>query len=244
MLLLSKPSLEIPWRGFGPSLAAHGLALIMCVLNPESAVRRDIPESATKNAVTLFVPRPAAGPQSPKQTLPDFRPHAAPPLLLPVVGEPTTPEVRVDMNSIQIAFDEDVGNQLPDVVLAQGGMLALLDKDDPGMARYLIAPPSWVVREGWVDVSRKVRLAMSPPQQWTLLRAIALEHSIVLDHYRVCALFDSSYKSCLQEAIRGRAAQSSGGRQVRVQTARLAFKKSSPCGVEVLEVSFAPAFVQ
>lgn len=226
--------------GFYGSLTLHALVIASMFIEPGQPREERSYEEAFRHATPLFIPAPElsrSAVQAARHTLlktlsrtPKLQTETAPP----------NPEIRIDMNSIQLSFAEDVTNQLPDVVRSHSGLLALIDKEDPAFARYLIEPPHWNVRETLVDVTRKVRFAMYPPQKWALLRFLAQQHSISLDRYQACALFDSPYKQCLQGAIRTRARALSSGRNVNVQSARLVFAHASPCGVDVLEVSFAP----
>ncbi len=230
------------WHSFTASLAAHALVLTMVLTNPKTANTRGSPEDALKHATPLFIPKPVAAVSSPpRQSDPNPLSRSLRDPLPPWTETASKlPEMRVDMNTVELTFDDDVTNQLPEVVRMHAGVLALLDKEELGIARYLIEPPGWEIRETLLDVSRKVRLAMYQPQKWALLRSLALQHSIALDRYQVCALFESSYRRCLQEAIRSRAAELSEGRGRRVKSARLAFNKANPCGVTVLEVMFVP----
>ena len=174
------------------------------------------------------------------------RPSPSPPMKVPInlprsdSGNVPPPNVQVDLNLISLSFADDVSNQLPDVLRDQNGALALVSRDDPGFSRYIIEPPSWTVEESIVDVSGSFTLSMSPPEKWRLLRDVARAHSIPLDRYKACALFDRSWAACLKGRIQERAGEIAGGRDVQVRRARLAFEATKPCGIDILEVSFAP----
>ena len=237
----------------GMGLGANSLAQVPTALAPPThpaassaaplAAAKPLPAPAKPKPSVQAAAKPAQAAQ-PRIQQPDSL-RASPQLRLPEPGPaPPSQEVRVDMNSIQLSFADDVTNQLPGVVERNRGMLALIDKEDPAIARYVIEPPDWIVRETLLDVSRKVCFAMYPPQKWRLLQSVARSSGLRLDRYQVCALFESPYNQCLQEAIRSKAAAVSGGGKVRVQSARLAFEGGSHCGVAVLEVSFAPASVR
>jgi hypothetical protein len=235
----------LPWRGLILSIVLHGLGFGPLFVHSVGPAQPDDSRAALQRSIPLFVPKPvlAEAVQARIQQPDSLR--ASPQLRLPEPGPaPPSQEVRVDMNSIQLSFADDVTNQLPGVVERNRGMLALIDKEDPAIARYVIEPPDWIVRETLLDVSRKVCFAMYPPQKWRLLQSVARSSGLRLDRYQVCALFESPYNQCLQEAIRSKAAAVSGGGKVRVQSARLAFEGGSHCGVAVLEVSFAPASVR
>ena len=148
-------------------------------------------------------------------------------------------KVPVDMNSIELSFATDTSNQLPEVIRQQRGVLALVDKSDPTIARYVFDPPHWAFHAGIVDISDKVRFAMYAPERWAAVNALAAEHGLQLDQFEVSALFETGYTSCLRDAISLRATGDRRGAGARVTAARLAFSAVSPCGVNVLEVSFA-----
>ena len=231
---------RMPWAGLITSLALHLLALLTTMLIFfDSAVSRESTHS--QRAIPLFIPRPqsmeAQLPQPVRLNIPpDIR-------VLPQRPEELDPrrlEVPIDMNSIQLSFAEDVANELPEVVLRNGGVFALVDKADPGFARYVIEPPDWTVRETLTDISGKIRFAMYPPQKWNLLRSVAQIHSIQLDDYEASALFGGTYVRCLGEAIRARVREMVPAPNGRIVSARLLFAAGSACGIRVLEVSFAP----
>jgi hypothetical protein len=144
--------------------------------------------------------------------------------------------VAVDLSAIRWSFPADVGNHLPAVVAAQGGVLALLDKDNRDIARYIFRPPDWPAEETTIDVTGRLRILMDPPQKWPVFREIAARYGLDLDAFRACAIFDMSYRRCLQTGIRGRVPATFSG---HVSAARLAFRADRPCGVEVLDVSLA-----
>jgi hypothetical protein len=148
------------------------------------------------------------------------------------------PPFQVNLSSIQISFADDVGNQLPDVINKQNGVLAFVEKKDPSFADYVAEPPDWEVRQAVQDVSGKTRLSMTPPERWGLVRTIAQAHSIPLADYQVSALFESSYAGCLRDAIRKKAMTDPRAANQSLQAARLGFASGSPCGVDVLDVSF------
>ncbi len=148
------------------------------------------------------------------------------------------PEFQVNLSAIQISFADDVGNQLPDVIDKQNGVLAFVEKKDPGFADYVAEPPDWQVRQEVQDVSGKTKLSMTPPERWSLVRTIAQAYSIPLADYQVNALFESSYAGCLRDAIRKKAMTDPRAANQSVQSARLGFASGSPCGVDVLDISF------
>ena len=222
-----------PWKCIFASAGLHAFVLLPGLLVGLLVAEEPRPEPAKETITQIFVPAPSAPPE-PASPPAAGRLESLPP---PQEG-PAVPEVAVDLRSMELAFAADVGNQLPDVIRSQRGMLALLDKDDAGIARYLIQPPGWEAREEIVDVSSKLRILMDPPQKWPVFREVAERYGIDLTRYRASAVFDIGYRRCLQDAIRSRAAaeaKASG----RVLTARLAFRTDRPCGIEVLEVSLA-----
>lgn len=142
---------------------------------------------------------------------------------------------QVNMNSIEISVAKDTANQLPAVIRQQGGLLALVDKDDQSIARYVFEPPDWTLREAVTDISDKVRFSMAPPEEWAVVRDLQRRYSIEFDRYVVSALFNGGYTACLQEAIRRHADEMHA--EGDVKSARLLFTTSRPCGIEVLHVS-------
>jgi hypothetical protein len=218
------------WRGFTGSLLAHAMLIAAFLLPTLSDDRADRP-SPVKGAATVFTPPPSSEPPEPERDLtPSAKRLDQPRIELPDASFPETP---VNLSSMQLSIADDVRDQLPDVVQAQGGMLALLDKEDLTSVSYLLQAPAWEPRETTRDISRMLRIEMSPPQRWAVFRDAAQQHGIALDHYRAFALFDIAYRSCLQNAIRRRA----GGAAVSAAVLEVAL--SSPCGFEVREVTFA-----
>jgi hypothetical protein len=227
---------EQRWSGFVISMAAHAMLVAMVFLGLPV---RPLPKESTSPSRSEVILVSPEGVEKSLRRQPDSasQPFDARPVI--ESGE-QNPSVRVDMNSIQLSFADDVTNQLPGVVTEWGGALALMDKDDPSFARYLILPPDWSVRRTLLDASGKFRLAMDPPRKWNLLRIVAEQNSIDLDRYQVCALFEGEYSKCLRSVILLRANQLSDGKSVRVRSARLVFEVGRPCGVNVLEVTFVP----
>jgi hypothetical protein len=149
------------------------------------------------------------------------------------------PPKRLDMNSIEISIAEDVGNQLPEVVRQQGGMLAFIDRKDQSIARYIFEPPDWTMRESILDISDKIRFSMIPASKWLLLSRLAQSHGIDLERFEAGALFESDYRGCLEQEIRSYVA--SGRNSGRVQSALLAFNSKGGCGIDVISVQFVPS---
>jgi hypothetical protein len=224
------------WRGLALSTGAHALVVVALIVGLSVLSQREGSSSPQSSAAMLVRPEPI---ERSRQRAPDSisRAFSSQPV---IEREAETERTRVDMNSIQLSFADDIANRLPDVVREWNGALALADKEDPSFARYLISPPNWEVRSALLDMSGKVRLAMDPPGKWGLLRTVARRNSIALDRYQACALFDSAYARCLQAAIILRARELSNGMKVRVRSARLAFEPGRPCGVDVVEVTLVP----
>ena len=153
--------------------------------------------------------------------------------------DPVTPPLkgRVDMNSIEISVLDDSGDELPEVVLQQGGVLALVERDDQSMARYTFKPPDWRMSDQIEDVSGRIRFSMPPASRWSLLRSLADSHSIAIENYQVDALFDSRYALCLEQEIRKRADLSPN--PGRVKAAVLVFTSSRSCGIDVVNLEFS-----
>jgi hypothetical protein len=154
------------------------------------------------------------------------------------------PELAVDLTAIKIEVADDPDEQLPEVVRQYGGMLALLDKEDQTVARYVLEPPSWELQEGFRDVSGGYCFDLIPPRRWAVLRKAAERHDVVLGRFKAYAVFDVSYGRCLKNAIRRQALLDAPGSAGRVSFARVAFAPGNPCGIKVLgtrmrEVSLA-----
>lgn len=232
----SSPTSAAPWPYFACSALLHGLVLLLPLLVSIQWVRtRQEPPPQPTTTVRVFIPKPA-----PPEDRRVISPTAA---TNPVPAAATSPapieKVPVDMGSIELSFATDTSNQLPEVIRQQRGVLALVDKSDPTIARYVFEPPQWVFHPGIVDISDKVRFAMYPPERWSAVNELAAEHGLHLDQFEVCALFETNYTSCLRDAISLRATSDRRSAGTRVTAARLAFSAASPCGVDVLEVSFA-----
>jgi len=219
-------------RSFTVSCLAHVLVIAALYLPVLSGGRVDRP-SPRKVVTAIFAPAPAEAPEPQPESPPEMASSAErleqPRIQLP---EPA-PDAPVNLSSIQLSIADDVHGQLPDVVQAQGGMLALLDKEDLTIASYLFQGPEWEPLETTRDVSRMLRIEMYPPRMWAVFRDAAEHHGIALDHYRAFALFGISYRSCLQNAIRSRA------KGAQVSAAILEVAPDSPCGFQVQEVTFA-----
>jgi hypothetical protein len=218
-----------PWKPFLMSCGAF--AVIFGFL---TAAALDLPpeEVSQPTRVTqLFVPPPRSVEQV-SQTHPMasnvLRPELASVVLPPIKG-------RVDMNSIQISVRD--GDELPEVVRQQGGVLALVERNDRSMARYTFKPPDWIMSDQFEDVSGRIRFSMTPASKWALLRSLADSHSIRIENYQVDALFDSRYARCLEQEIRKQADLSRN--PGRVRAAVLVFTSSRSCGIDVVNLEFA-----
>jgi hypothetical protein len=220
-----------PWKGSAWGLLLHavfGLCLYVAVYR---GVGQSEPPVARQVLTQIFVPAPSDAPppeRSPSVLSGDLD---SVPLGTPAAA---VSQVAVDLSAIGLSFPADVRNQLPAVVQAQGGVLALLDKDNPSIARYIFRPPDWRAEETTTDITGTLRILMDPPQKWPVFREIAARDGLDLDAFRACAIFDMSYRHCLQSAIRGQVPATFSG---HVSAARLAFRADRPCGVEVLAVS-------
>jgi hypothetical protein len=224
-----------PWKSTAASAAGHltlALFWIWVGMGPPAAEQAP---AVPDGAVPIFVPPAGSGPRHPQQpVVPPSANAASPRLELPGLPD----EAAVNLDAVRLIFRDDTGGQLPLVVAKYGGVLALLDPDDPTIACYLFQPPDWEARKGITSVSRKLRLFMDPPRKWEVFRGLAARYRIALDRYRAGAVFDGDYGRCLQRAIRSRAL-SDAPQGVGPITARLAFAADRPCGIEVLEVFHA-----
>jgi len=215
-------------KSLAGSLLIHA-ALCLSVYLPAYRGHRKEPIVIKTVLTQVFVPSPA---------MPEASAEAVPGKLDTVALETPAADslVAVDLSAIHLSFLADVRNQLPAVVGAQGGVLALLDKDNRAIARYIFRPPDWRAEETTTDVTGKLRIRMDPPQKWPVFREIAARDGLDLDAFLACAIFDVSYRHCLQSAIRSRIPAAFAG---HVSAASLAFRADRPCGVEVLDVSLA-----
>jgi hypothetical protein len=224
----------LPWNSLAGSLAVHVVAMLLFVSvfpgPPGEAPVSERPDAVVQSFVPLAFPAPPA----PKEAVLRAGGRLAPaPIELP---DATASNVTVNLNSIQLSIAVDLGNQLPGVVETQHGMLALVDKEDLGVARYLMQPPNWRPRSGMTDISRRLRFKMEPPRKWPVFRQVADRYGIDLDRFVGCAVFDAAFGKCLKAAIRSRLSPDATG---PVSSVRLAFAADHPCGIEVLEVSLA-----
>jgi hypothetical protein len=225
----------LPWNSLAGSLAIHLMAVILLLSTfagplGESAVSRSA-QTVPQSFVPLAFPTPPPPERALLQTAGRLDP---PPAELPDAA--SSSNVTVNLNAIQLSIAPDVRNQLPGVVEAQHGMLALLDKDDLGVARYLMQPPGWRPRAGMTDISRRLRFKMDPPRKWPVFREVAERYGIDVDRFVGCAVFDAAFGRCLKAAIRNRLSPGAAG---PVSSVRLAFAADHACGIEVLEVSLA-----
>jgi hypothetical protein len=224
-------------RGILASIVVHAIALSFSGIDFSAWARPHTRPEEARRVQVLYIPARAtapAEPEKPKTKSKSNSPVAAPKRVRDLPPLPPV-ERRVDMNSIEISVALDTANQLPDVIRDQGGVLALVDRDDQSIARYIFEPPNWTMREAITDVSSKVHFSMSPSEQWALLRDLERRYGIEFDHYVVSALFNSDYSGCLQREIKKRADASHT--EGNVKSALLVFTSSQPCGIDVLHVS-------
>jgi hypothetical protein len=222
---------RLPWSSLAGSLIVHMVAVAFFCMAALSGPPNEARRPETKG-VPPFVPLTCPPRARHQVTL-----GAAGRLDPPTVEMPDITEsiATVNLNSIKLSFALDLTNQLPSVVGAQHGMLALVDKEDLGIARYLMQPPDWQPRPVTIDISRRLRFRMDPPGKWTVFRDLARRYGIDLDQYIGCAVFNAAFGRCLKTAIQGYP-----GAAGSVSSASLAFAANQACGVEVLGVVLAP----
>ena len=218
-----------PWTGSVWSLAMHAVFGVCLSVAAYRGVSQSEPPVSRQVLTQLFVPTPG---DLPAERSPSVLPGNLDSVPLGTPAAAVSP-VAVDLSAIGLSFPADVRNQLPTVVRAQSGVLALLDKDNQSIARYIFRPPDWRAEETTTDITGTLRILMDPPLKWPVFREIAARDGLDLDAFRACAIFDMSYRRCLQGAIRGRVPAAFSG---HVSAARLAFRADRPCGVEVLNV--------
>ena len=221
-----------PWKSAVWAVLIHAaLGLPLCLAMFWGGDQTS-PPAARQILTQVFVPSPGAATAGRTDAFSSGTLDSVP-LEVPAAA---ASRVTVELSAMGLSFPADVGNHLPAVVAAQGGVLALLDKDNRAIARYIFRPPDWQAEETTTDVSGRLRLLMDPPEKWPVFREIAARYGLDLNAYLACAIFDISYRHCLQSAIRGRVPATFSG---HVSAARLAFRADLPCGVEVLDVSLA-----
>jgi hypothetical protein len=222
-------SRPVSWRCCGASLLLHLLALLPWLPAGQ-------PAGPPKELRAQAIFRPAPG-EAPAPRVARLVPVPANPVPLPEPGV-AAERVHVDTATIQLSFAPDARGEAPQMVQSQHGVLALLDRDDASLTRYLLEPPDWRPRESVRDVSLYFEIRMSPPEKWQVFRDAARRDGIDLDRYRACALFEPSFQRCIKQAILEWAANNPN-RSGNVTSAKLAIAAGRPCGVEVIEVSFA-----
>jgi len=229
------------WNFFVTGCAVECVLLSLAVLS-EAGLGADASQpprpSKSRSVTMLYIPRPGRTSPTPPPPAPLASRRAPSAPLYPSLPPAPPVKVKIDMSAIAISIVDDTANQLPAVVRQQNGTLALLDLDDPSYARYVFEPPDWRLREGIVDVRRRIRFTMTPPSRWPLLQSIAASNGIQMERYQVNALFDGAFSECLEREIRNHAIASAGSG--RVSAVVLAFNSSRSCGIDVLNVEFAP----
>ena len=218
----------ISWRSCGVSLLVHMLVFLPWLPTGLPFRTRSEPRNPA-----IF--RPAPG-QVVAPRIARLVPVPSPPVPMPEPG--FSPEqVHVELRSITLSFAPDTRGEFPQVVQAQHGMLALLDKDDRDLVRYVLEPPDWRARATLRDAAGYFPILMVPAEKWQVFREASRRDGIDLGRYQACALFGSSFMQCIRNAILAWAADRT--RSGRVASAKLGISAGRPCGVEVLEVSFA-----
>jgi hypothetical protein len=218
-----------PAGSMAESLVFHLLAITLLAAAFQPRVGSPPAAKAHETPKQTFTPLLSAPPPSPKQ--PQLTDAGRAGLLQPEVPDTTRTQTAVNLSSIDLRFTPDVRDQLPAIVEAHHGVLALLDKNDKNVALYLMAPPGWEPHKTLEDVSRKLRFEMEPARAWPVFRDMADRSGIDLRRYVAYAVFDIAYRRCLTEAIRGQLPPGAG----RI-SATVAFAMDSACGIEVLEV--------
>ena len=223
----------LPWKSIAGSLAMHAIALALFVSAFAGPLVEALAPTKREASAQRFVPLVYPAPPHSQAVLAPGGLLASPPIELP---DAAISKVTVNLNSIRLSIALDVRNQLPGVVAAQHGMLALLDKDDLDIARYLIEPPEWKPRATTQDISRSLRFRMDPPGKWPVFREAAARYGIDLNQFIGCAVFDAEFGRCLKDAIRSRSRPDAPG---PVSSVRLAFAAGQACGIEVSDVRYA-----
>jgi hypothetical protein len=217
-----------PPRGVTASLVLHiGLGFLLAAIANPLTIEEHKRDDLT-HAIPIFVP---AGGRTPPPETPSERLAVLAEKSLPIA--PAAP-VPINLTAMGLSFASDVQNELPAVVGFQHGMLALLDRENTSIARYVFLPPDWHAQEITMDVTGKLRLRMEPPERWPVFTRIAQEQGIDLKDYIACAIFDTTYSGCLESAIRKAVKDPSQGRP---SSALLQFVADRPCGVVALSVT-------
>jgi len=203
--------------------------------DPASAKKDDSPPKVRMFRISA-PPRPA--PDAPlRVAAPANRPGIPPPA---AVDDQL--QVEVNLSRVQLSFADDLADQLPEVVRLQGGFLALIDPADPAFTSHVAEPPEWNLTPRVTDISRFVRLAMSPPERWAVWRQAARASGLSIDGLQSCALMGNNWRNCLREQIQLAASQSAprNGKFV-ARSAHLQFRADAQCGVDVVSVAVTPA---
>lgn len=225
-----------PWRALSGSSGLHMFLIVIYFSRVPYFSGEGMHSALAATAMPVFVPAKTELSVPPRTDRnPALSSYGAAAVPAPSI---ISPDVAVDFSALRISFAPDLRNELPQVVRNWHGSFALLDKQDRMIAHYLIRPPGWDVVDDISDVSRSFQILMDPPEKWTVLRAVASRTGIDLHRYQAAALFDSTFRRCLKEAILTKASTLSHA-SGEVATARLAIAPAGPCGIEVLEVSLA-----
>jgi hypothetical protein len=224
----------LPWNSMAASLAIHMTFVVICLSG--TSLPSGKPPDKTESTLVAHLFIPLVSPTTPRR---EVVLGVAGRLTLPPVEAPDAPfsTVAVNLSSIRLDFALDVGNQLPDVVAAQHGMLALVDRQDVGLALYILEPPEWKLRPTNMDISRKFKFWMDPPGKWPVFSNAANHDGIDLGQYIACAVFDAAFSMCLRREIQSHVAPGATG---SVSIVTLAFAADRACGIEVREVRLAP----
>jgi hypothetical protein len=227
------------WNFFLTGCVVESVLLFIAILSEAGfgTVAPQTPKPAKAAAPTLLYVPPLRKPHADQPPPPNTLAGRRVPRLLTDPAPPAT-KVKIDMSAIEISVVDDAANEIPAVVRQQNGRLALLDADDPSYARYTFKPPDWQMSEQMEDVSRRIRFTMTPPSKWPLLQTLAASNGIKMERYQVNALFDGAFSDCLEQEIRNHTIASPGAG--RVSAVVLAFNSSRSCGIDVLNVAFAP----
>ena len=227
-----------PFRSLANSILFHALALSTVLLQMPFE-QEHLPATVRSRVTSLFMAAPVQRRSAPHKIVLLQASHGIPQIEEVQEPLPVVVDLKVDLNAIKLSFENDGSGELPEVVRDHNGIFALVDRRDPGFTRYVMEPPDWNLREAVLDMSGKLRLSMSPADNWAVLRESARRHSLDLKDFDVCAVFDHAYAKCLQQAIRDRASLANDGPKRQVQSVRLAFAAGKQCGVDILGLTMA-----
>ena len=137
-----------------------GIVLLCLALARVRPVVQTARQHADGERTTLLAPPPAVAASAPRISAPG---------LFDTLTEPARSEwasLQVDLSALKVRLADDITGQLPEVLIEHHGTIALVDREDVTIARYLFQSPEWDMQDGATDISSGLRISMDPPQKW------------------------------------------------------------------------------